>query len=69
MTLSILIVKLFLDKSARHTTFIVELDLYEASPRKDLDFVYNLFPKLLERKSQLAQTLSGGEQQMLAIAR
>ncbi len=35
----------------------------------DLDFVYNLFPKLLERKSQLAQTLSGGEQQMLAIAR
>lgn len=37
--------------------------------KKDLDFVYNLFPKLLERKSQLAQTLSGGEQQMLAIAR
>jgi branched-chain amino acid transport system ATP-binding protein len=37
--------------------------------KKDLDFVYNLFPKLLERRSQLAQTLSGGEQQMLAIAR
>lgn len=37
--------------------------------KTDLDFVYNLFPKLLERKSQLAQTLSGGEQQMLAIAR
>lgn len=35
----------------------------------DLDFVYSLFPKLGERKSQLAQTLSGGEQQMLAIAR
>ncbi len=35
----------------------------------DLDFVYNLFPKLFERKNQLAQTLSGGEQQMLAIAR
>lgn len=40
-----------------------------AGIKKDLDFVYNLFPKLLERKSQLAQTLSGGEQQMLAIAR
>lgn len=40
-----------------------------AEIKKDLDFVYNLFPKLLERRSQLAQTLSGGEQQMLAIAR
>lgn len=37
--------------------------------KKDLEFVYNLFPKLLERRNQLAQTLSGGEQQMLAIAR
>lgn len=37
--------------------------------KKDLDFVYKLFPILLERKNQLAQTLSGGEQQMLAIAR
>jgi len=37
--------------------------------KKDYDFVYDLFPKLLERKNQLAQTLSGGEQQMLAIAR
>lgn len=37
--------------------------------KKDLDFVFHLFPKLLERKNQLAQTLSGGEQQMLAIAR
>ena len=37
--------------------------------KNDLEFVYNLFPKLLERRLQLAQTLSGGEQQMLAIAR
>lgn len=35
----------------------------------DLEYVYSLFPKLKERKNQLAQTLSGGEQQMLAIAR
>lgn len=37
--------------------------------KTDFDFVYALFPKLLDRKNQLAQTLSGGEQQMLAIAR
>jgi len=35
----------------------------------DLEYVYSLFPKLKDRASQLAQTLSGGEQQMLAIAR
>jgi len=37
--------------------------------RKDLDWIYNLFPILLERKHQQAITLSGGEQQMCAIAR
>jgi branched-chain amino acid transport system ATP-binding protein len=35
----------------------------------DLKYVYRLFPVLEERKSQLAGTLSGGEQQMLAIGR
>jgi branched-chain amino acid transport system ATP-binding protein len=34
-----------------------------------LDYVYGLFPRLKERRSQLAGTLSGGEQQMCAIAR
>jgi branched-chain amino acid transport system ATP-binding protein len=34
-----------------------------------LDFVYQLFPRLLERRRQLAGTLSGGEQQMCAIGR
>jgi len=34
-----------------------------------LAFVYELFPRLRERKSQLAGTLSGGEQQMCAIGR
>ena len=34
-----------------------------------LDMVYNLFPRLAERKKQLAGTMSGGEQQMLAIGR
>ncbi len=34
-----------------------------------LQYVYNKFPRLAERKSQFAGTLSGGEQQMLAISR
>ena len=36
---------------------------------KDFRHVYELFPRLEERKKQLAGTLSGGEQQMLAMAR
>jgi branched-chain amino acid transport system ATP-binding protein len=36
---------------------------------EDLDRVYELFPRLAERKSQRAGTLSGGEQQMVAIGR
>ena len=36
---------------------------------KDLKMVYGYFPRLKERESQLAGTLSGGEQQMLAIGR
>jgi branched-chain amino acid transport system ATP-binding protein len=37
--------------------------------REDLDRVYDLFPRLKERESQKAGTMSGGEQQMLAIGR
>lgn len=37
--------------------------------KKDTEWVYELFPRLLERKWQLAGTLSGGEQQMLAVGR
>lgn len=36
---------------------------------QDLERVFNLFPRLKERRSQVAGTLSGGEQQMLALAR
>ena len=36
---------------------------------EDLNRVYDLFPRLLERKNQMAGTLSGGEQQMLAMGR
>lgn len=41
----------------------------KAEIKRDLDKVYQLFPRLLERKTQLAGTLSGGEQQMLAMGR
>ena len=37
--------------------------------RERFDYVYGLFPRLLERRKQPAGTLSGGEQQMLAIGR
>ncbi len=35
----------------------------------DMDYAFTIFPRLLERRKQLAGTMSGGEQQMLAIAR
>jgi len=37
--------------------------------KSDIDWVFDLFPRLKEREWQLAGTLSGGEQQMLAVAR
>ncbi|MBP1772352.1 MAG: transporter [Holophagaceae bacterium] len=42
---------------------------YRTSARADLDRVYDLFPRLRDRTKQAAGTLSGGEQQMLAIGR
>lgn len=49
------------------------LGAYSRKDKKEiktsLDYVYELFPRLLERSSQIAGTLSGGEQQMLAVAR
>ena len=51
----------------------LELGAYHSRARaragEHLDRVHKLFPRLLERKSQLAGSLSGGEQQMCAIAR
>ena len=41
----------------------------KAGIKKDFDYVYSLFPVLKERRKQIAGTLSGGEQQMLAIGR
>ena len=55
-------------------TLSVEENLQVAERNTDrhgwrLDRVYKLFPRLLERRNQRAKTLSGGEQQMLAIGR
>jgi branched-chain amino acid transport system ATP-binding protein len=45
--------------------------LRRAQPKRaaNLDRVYGLFPRLAQRRTQLAETMSGGEQQMLAIGR
>jgi branched-chain amino acid transport system ATP-binding protein len=51
----------------------LEMGAYQRTNRaeikEDLERVYSLFPRLAERKSQKAGTLSGGEQQMVAIGR
>jgi branched-chain amino acid transport system ATP-binding protein len=44
-------------------------DRKSAAYREDLERVFTLFPRLQERRSQVGGTLSGGEQQMLAIGR
>ena len=50
----------------------LEMGAYTQPPAgvpRDLKMVYDLFPRLKERRSQVAGTLSGGEQQMLAMGR
>jgi branched-chain amino acid transport system ATP-binding protein len=51
----------------------LELGSFMAGAKKrrneTLDWVYNIFPRLKERRNQLAGTLSGGEQQMVAVGR
>ena len=41
----------------------------KADRQQTLDLVYSIFPRLAERRKQLAGTMSGGEQQMLAVGR
>ncbi|WP_456468300.1 ABC transporter ATP-binding protein [Archaeoglobus sp.] len=47
----------------------VEDNLLLAGNGEKLEFVYDLFPNLKEKRRQLAKNMSGGEQQMIAIAR
>lgn len=62
--------QIFPDMSVREN---LEMGAYLRNDKKeiakDMDWVFTLFPRLKERDMQLGGTLSGGEQQMLAIAR
>jgi len=62
--------KLFPDMTIREN---LEMGAYRKSIWKErrelMEMVFELFPKLKERQKQLARTLSGGEQQMLALGR
>ena len=62
--------RLFYDMSVADNLKMGAYSLKDKANYKKLrDFVFDIFPRLKERKSQRAGTLSGGEQQMLAIAR
>ena len=61
--------RVFLQMSVQEN---LEMGAYTQSPSgvpKDLEMVFALFPRLKERRNQVAGTLSGGEQQMLAMGR
>ena len=61
--------RIFLQMSVEEN---LEMGAYTQPPSgvgRDLEMVFNLFPRLKERRRQVAGTLSGGEQQMLAMGR
>ncbi len=65
--------KLFAPMTVKENLILGSYILYKKKEKNkikdELDNIYSLFPRLKERENQLAGTLSGGEQQMLAIAR
>jgi branched-chain amino acid transport system ATP-binding protein len=65
--------KLFSGMTIRENLNLGAYPLYQkgekARVKEGFELVYSLFPRLLERENQAAGTLSGGEQQMLAIGR
>ena len=61
---------LFTDMSVRENLLLGAYAIRDTEKQeKTLEFVFELFPRLAERKKQLAGTMSGGERKMLAIAR
>ncbi len=60
---------LHLAEVSRNSSNLFGRDLGEVTEVRPIREMYNAFPRLDERQNQLAGTLSGGEQQMLAIAR
>ena len=61
--------RLFSGMSVKNNLLMGAYLRHDKQIRKDLDFVFSIFPILAERMKQDAGTLSGGEQQMCAIAR
>lgn len=53
--------------SVEDNLLVAALDPSSAARRKGLQDVYDIFPELLERRSQLASNLSGGQKQMVAM--
>jgi branched-chain amino acid transport system ATP-binding protein len=61
---------LFTDMSVRENLLLGAYAVKEKETQLEtLDYIFELFPRLAERKNQLAGTMSGGERKMLAIAR
>jgi branched-chain amino acid transport system ATP-binding protein len=61
--------RIFPSLTARENLVVAEQRRETTTERWTVDRIYDLFPRLRERQAQLAGTLSGGEQQMLAIGR
>ncbi|MBV8093864.1 MAG: ATP-binding cassette domain-containing protein [Acetobacteraceae bacterium] len=61
--------ELFGDMSVRENLDLGGAHLAPKERQRQLEWLFDLFPRLQEREGQAARTLSGGEQQMLAIAR
>lgn len=59
----------FVDMSVIENLEVAALNVDKAEVKRKMEWVFELFPRLAERRKQLAGTLSGGEKQMLAIAR
>jgi branched-chain amino acid transport system ATP-binding protein len=61
--------ELFGDMDVRENLDLAGQRLSKSDASRQLDWLYLLFPRLRDRERQIARTMSGGEQQMLAIAR
>lgn len=61
--------RLFADMTVEENLRVGAYRLREGQVRRNLTHIYELFPRVEERRAQLAKTLSGGEQQMVALSR